>query len=145
HPDGEHTAKIFDVAVHPDGSEVVALTGPELLIWPLASFSDPKATPRAQVLLPGSRWCDSISYSPDGSQLAVACADGSVHLFDMPAATLAKTITVHRDEVTQAAFSPDGRRLATASLDKGFHVSPLPYDELHATAARLQAATADTR
>jgi len=145
HPDADHSAKIFDIAMRPDGSDVVALTGPELLIWPLASFSDPKAAPRARVVLPGSRWCDSVSYSPDGSQLAVACADGSVHLFDMPAATLAKTITVHRDEVTQAAFSPDGRRLATASLDKSFHVSPLPYDELHATAARLQAATADTR
>ena len=145
HPDGDRATKVFGVAVHPDGSEVVALTGRELLIWPLASFSDPKATPRARVTLPGAQWCDSITYSPDGSQLAVACADGSVHLFDMPAATPAKTITVHRDEVTQAAFSPDGRRLATASLDKSFHVSPLPYDELHATATRLQAATAGAK
>jgi WD40 repeat protein len=63
----------------------------------------------------------------------------------MPAATPAKTITVHRDEVTQAAFSPDGRRLATTSLDKSFHVSPLPYDELHATATRLQAATSEEK
>jgi len=48
---------------------------------------------------------------------------------------------VHRDEVTQATFSPHGRRLAMASLDKSFHVSPLPFDELYATAARLQATT----
>ncbi len=75
----------------------------------------------------------------------MACPDGGVRLYDMPAVRLAKTITVHRDEVTQAAFSPDGRRLATASLDKSFHVSPLHFDELHAMAVRLQAATADAR
>jgi WD40 repeat protein len=94
------------------------------------------------VKLPVERWCNSMSYSPDGRQLAVACADGSVRLYAMPAVTPEKTITVHRDEVTQAAFSPDGKRLATASLDKSFHVSPLQFDELHAVAKRMQAATA---
>ncbi len=145
HPDGDGASIVFDIAFDPDGREVVGLTGTELLVWPATSFGQQQAPPRARVALPSTRPCLSMAYSPDGAQLAVACADGSVRLYAMPAVTPAKTITVHRDEVTQAAFSPDGHRLATASLDKSFHVSPLPFDALYAEAKRRQAATARER
>jgi WD40 repeat protein len=116
-----------------------------LLVWPIAAFDRPGTAPRARVALPVARPCDAITRSPDATKLAVTCKDGSVYLYDMPGVTLAKTITVHKDEVTQAAFSPDGLRLATASMDRAFHVSPLRFDDLHAAAVRLQAATAGER
>jgi WD40 repeat protein len=86
-----------------------------------------------------------MAYSHDGKQIAVACNDGGVRIYDTAKNRLMKTITVHRNAVSDLAFSPDGTKLATASLDNTFHVSPLHFDELYEVAKRLQTATSDKK
>lgn len=85
-----------------------------------------------------------IDYSPDGKQLAVACADGGVRIYDT-ATRAGEDDNRHKDAVSQAAFSPDARKLATASMDNSFHISPLRFDELYDVAKRLQAVTSGKR
>jgi tetratricopeptide (TPR) repeat protein/WD40 repeat protein/serine/threonine protein kinase len=58
-----------------------------------------------------------LTLSPDGSRLATACADGTVHVWDL--ADQAETIEPlrHRAGATRVAFDPQGRLLLTASAE----------------------------
>ena len=58
----------------------------------------------------------AADYSPDGSRIAVASADGRARIFAADSGRLLSTI-VHDGPVLDATFSPDGRVLATASAD----------------------------
>ena len=59
----------------------------------------------------------SVAFSPDGSLLASASADGLVQLWNPDTETLEVTLEVHIDRVLSVAFSPDGSLLASASAD----------------------------
>ena len=140
HPEaGGANSLIVDVAFSRDGAEIAALAMDGIYFWSIAAPG--QAKPRT-IAIP---YCDSFEYSPDGTQLAVACSDGGVRIYDPTTGTLLKTVTVHNAPVTDAAFSPDGKRLATASLDKTFHISPVRFDELYKVAKRLQAAMSDEK
>lgn len=60
----------------------------------------------------------SISFSPDGSQLASASFDHSVRLWDVKTFATIKEYHHHSDFVYAVAFSPDGKRLVSASKDR---------------------------
>ena len=60
---------------------------------------------------------NSVSYSPDGSQLVSGSTDGTVKLWDVSTEGITTTFTGHTDAVTSVAFSPDGVLFASASLD----------------------------
>ena len=60
----------------------------------------------------------SISFSPDGSQLASASFDHSVRLWDVKTHATIKEYHHHSDFVYAVAFSPDGKRLVSASKDR---------------------------
>jgi WD40 repeat protein len=142
-PDGEAkgSVRINDTVFSPDGKVIAALIRRWVYVWPVEAFGRPDARPIATLTMEGAGYCRSIAYSRDGGQLAVACNDASVRLYDTGSNTLVKTIAVHKSAVTDVAFSPDGTKLATASLDKTFYVSPLRFDELYEEARRLRAAT----
>ena len=60
-----------------------------------------------------------VEYSPDGATLAVACGDGTVHLWDHAGGTeklvlMAQAVTSKTMHVSMA-FTPDGRTLAWAN------------------------------
>jgi Planctomycete cytochrome C/WD domain, G-beta repeat len=59
-----------------------------------------------------------VAFRFDGKRLAASAADGSIHVFDLPAGTERLKINNHADWVTHLCFSPDGRHIATASRDK---------------------------
>ncbi len=63
-----------------------------------------------------------VQFSTDGKTLAAAGADGSIRLFNFPAATKKLQIDNHADWVNAVAFSPDGSLLASASRDKSAKV-----------------------
>ncbi len=61
----------------------------------------------------------STAISPNGKQVAVGFADGSLHLYSLPEKQLLwKQDKVHQRDIQRLAFSSDNRLLATASLDK---------------------------
>jgi hypothetical protein len=59
----------------------------------------------------------SVSYSPDGSTLATASADGTVKLWTPESGDLIRTLSGHEGWFTSVSYSPDGSTLATASAD----------------------------
>ncbi|HEX9564619.1 MAG TPA: WD40 repeat domain-containing serine/threonine-protein kinase, partial [Gemmatimonadaceae bacterium] len=60
----------------------------------------------------------SVVFHPDGEQLAAACADGNVKIFDARTGKLIKTLRGHDSDVFSVAQSSDGRHLASASTDR---------------------------
>ena len=59
---------------------------------------------------------ETLSLSPDGTQLALGLEDGTVEVRDL--ASRQKRLYGHNDRVISLAFSPDGRLLASASRDR---------------------------
>lgn len=75
----------------------------------------------AEAILRGGRdGVRAIAWSPDGSTLASADLDGSLHLWDTQARRVrGDPLLGHTGEVWDLAFSPDGELLASAGLEDG--------------------------
>jgi WD40 repeat protein len=61
---------------------------------------------------------DSLSWSPDNSQIASASQDGTVQLWQTQTGEQQLTYRGHTDWVFSVAWSPDGTKIASASRDK---------------------------
>src|SRR5262249_7180823 len=73
---------------------------------------------REQVVLAGhTSWVQSAAFSPDGSRIVTASADGTARVWHADGRPLA-TLTGHSAQVANASFSPDGSLIVTASWDK---------------------------
>lgn len=55
-----------------------------------------------------------IAFSPDGSHVAAACQDGSVHLYDTNTMAV-QYLRGHGDQVFTVAHSPDGKTIASGT------------------------------
>ena len=60
----------------------------------------------------------SVVFHPGGEQLAAACGDGNVKIFDARTGKLIKTLRGHESDVFSVAQSSDGQHLASASADR---------------------------
>ncbi|HZY87801.1 MAG TPA: serine/threonine-protein kinase [Gemmataceae bacterium] len=58
-----------------------------------------------------------LAFSPDGTRLAVAEADGVVRVRDTATGKVCRALKGHKPGPLSVAYSPDGRRLATGSYD----------------------------
>jgi WD40 repeat protein/tRNA A-37 threonylcarbamoyl transferase component Bud32 len=59
----------------------------------------------------------AVAFSPDGSRMVSAGADGVVKVWDRQSLQAVLTLHGHTAAVTAVAFRPDGRRLASGSAD----------------------------
>jgi WD40 repeat protein/tRNA A-37 threonylcarbamoyl transferase component Bud32 len=64
----------------------------------------------------------AVAFSPDGSRIVSAGADGVVQVWDRQSLHAVLTLRGHTAAVTAVAFSPDGRRLATGSADGSLYL-----------------------
>ncbi len=67
----------------------------------------------------------SISFSPDGKQLASASFDHLLGVWDVEQLKLVKTFKAHSDFVYAVAFAPNGQQLYSASKDRTVQVTDL--------------------
>jgi hypothetical protein len=83
---------------------------------------------------PSAARISSAAFSPDGTTLAEANADGTIHLWDVPAKSLIGTLNNPPGRaVSSVAFSPDGITLATADANGSTYLWNLPAKSLIAT------------
>src|SRR5262249_46636012 len=65
--------------------------------------------------------CDSnpygLAFTPDGTRLAVGCADHTIRLWDVARRQQVAELRGHKAYVHAVTFSPDGTQLVSASGD----------------------------
>jgi WD40 repeat protein/serine/threonine protein kinase len=59
----------------------------------------------------------NVAWSPDGTRLASACADGTIRIWNPTADGELRRLTGHSGEARRVVWRPDGRRLASAGAD----------------------------
>ena len=68
---------------------------------------------------PASSWphgvITSASFSPDGTEIALACGDGSIVVCSLRAKNIKHVYMGHSERVWSVAYSPDGKALASAA------------------------------
>ncbi len=111
---GERT---YALAMSPDGKLLAVACGVpgqlgevRLLSWPEGNLSRVCGTTTDVTL--------DVAFSPDGTRLASASADGSIRVFQTETGAPLLEIPAHADWALAVAFNGDGSRLASASRDK---------------------------
>jgi WD40 repeat protein len=105
-----HDSVRFAVAFSPDGSLLASAGEGSLSIWTCQPGHKLLAERRGM-----SYRC--LSFSPDGRSLALGAEDGTIRLWEIPAARERLVMRGHADVVKSLAFSPDGRLIVSSSQD----------------------------
>jgi eukaryotic-like serine/threonine-protein kinase len=115
-----HQHPIRSVAYHPDGRQILTVSGSEdrseVMVWNGATGK------RHLVLSEATNGVVQAGYSMDGKRLVTAGGkfnEGETRIWDAATGRPLTAILKHKSRVSHAAFSPDGRWLVTASFEPG--------------------------
>jgi WD40 repeat protein len=93
---------VLDMVLNSDGKILVAIKSSDSV-----SLWDSQSKQLTQL---GSN-ISSVSFSPNGSQLAIGGKDGTVRLWDVKSKSFTKPAYALQDSVTSIKFSPNGKRV----------------------------------
>jgi WD40 repeat protein len=105
-------------AWHPNGNEIILANGRNAEIWDQPW--DPNSAQQIGTLAYSGNYIFSLTWSPDGSKIAIANVNADV--WDANTQQILYSLTAHEFFVTHIAWSPDGSLLATTSLDRHVNV-----------------------
>ncbi|HWO21217.1 MAG TPA: TIR domain-containing protein [Kofleriaceae bacterium] len=106
-----HDHPVHAAAWSPDGTRLVAVAGPQAVVW------DPETGARLRILEHDQALSAAV-LSPDGARLATACRDGTLRVWDArSAAREPRVVHAHPAPVTGAWFGPADAGLASACAD----------------------------
>jgi WD40 repeat protein len=110
-PPGAASTNALDFS--PDGARIASYTGEQIAIW------DAQTGERLQTMPGQERYVYQTQWSPDGTILASASVDGTIHLWDVATDERLRVLDGFSDGarqmgggITEVLFSPDGRYLA---------------------------------
>lgn len=129
------TATIETLAFSPDGATIV--TGGDDLamrVWDVSAGG--ALQPARPALSPATSQLFGVAFSPHGRFLAVASADGSIHIYYTSTWALAGDFEAP-NPVTGVAFSPGGNHLITADSGGVTRVWSLPDPATYAEPGRV--------
>lgn len=107
-----HTGQVYEVAVSPDGSLLVA--GGE---DGTASICDIESGRRLFALTHESR-VRGVAFSTDGTLVGTASEDGTAGIWRVSDGRRLATLRAHGESVYSVSFSPDGQTIATSGTDR---------------------------
>jgi WD40 repeat protein len=113
------------LAWSPDGARLAVAAGNTVHVYDARTLEE-------QPSLPVGVWTNSIAFHPTLPLVALAARDGSVQIWDVPAATLKCREVVHPQGSNAAVFSPDGRTLLAVGNNGAaflFDVAPMISSE----------------
>jgi WD40 repeat protein len=101
------------LAFSPDGRTLAVSTmiSSQVVLWDLVECRVRKS------LAVAAAGAGAVAYSPDGTALAVAGSDGTLHLWNVAAGHHYATIRGHRARALSIVFSRDGRTLVSGGND----------------------------
>jgi WD40 repeat protein len=113
--DKDNDGAVFDIKFNPDGKTIATASQNKVKIW---NFKGKKKERFSEY----NSFVSSINFNPQGTEIAVGYADGTVILWninDEESRILTNdTETKHIETVYMLTFSPQGTMIATASGDK---------------------------
>jgi len=110
--------RVLALTFHPKGHQLAAASGiPSrhslIQLFDLESEIPITTIPKAQL-----DTITTLSYSPDGNQLASASTDRTIKIRHLDPPSLEKTLEGHSEHVLSLAWSPDASILASAGVDR---------------------------